>query len=156
LRPEWLRVDRLLGEHGVRDERHGRRRFAQNMEAGRIEDAGENQAPALRRGWLVGAEDFLERVLEKVTLSPKVHHETFQRAESTTALARRVVAQALNAAGLKEDDLQRLRKGDPIKVKIARELRDQTTLSLQQIATRLHMGAASHVAHLLYHRKENK
>lgn len=41
-------------------------------------------------------------------------------------------------------------------VRIARQLREQTTLSLEQIAIRLHIGAASHAAPLLYHRKDEK
>ncbi len=155
-RVRWLRSDRLLGEHGVCDDARGRRRFAQNMEAGRAEDAGEQQAPDLRRGWLLGGGDFLERVLERVTLSPKAHHASSQRAENAAALAARLIRQALAEEGLGESDLRRLRKGAPVKVRIARRLREQTTLSLQEIAARLHMGTAGHVAHLLYHRNDEK
>jgi len=42
-----------------------------------------------------------------------------------------------------------LPKGDPRKVKLARLLRQQTTVTLQWIADRLKMGTASYLFHLL-------
>jgi transcriptional regulator with XRE-family HTH domain len=43
-----------------------------------------------------------------------------------------------------------MRKGDAAKVRIARRLRTETSLTLEQIAGLLHMGAPSHVSHLLF------
>jgi len=123
------------------------------MEGGRAEEAGA-PIPELRRGWLLGAEDFLDRLVEKVSLVPKAHHPARERRESAKALAARIVSQALAAEGSTEKDLPRLRKGDPRKVRIARQLREQTTMTLREIADRLHLGAASHLAYLLYHRKD--
>ena len=41
-RPGWLRVDRLLGEHGIAQESAaGREEFERQMEAGRLEEAEE-------------------------------------------------------------------------------------------------------------------
>jgi hypothetical protein len=42
------------------------------------------------------------------------------------------------------------RKGDPTKVTLARRLRRDTTMTLAWIATRLQMGTAGHLSHLLY------
>ena len=47
-------------------------------------------------------------------------------------------------------ELQLRLKGDPAKVVIARRLRTETTVTLQWIATQLHMGTKSHLSHLLY------
>jgi hypothetical protein len=47
------------------------------------------------------------------------------------------------------DNLLRRRKGDPQKVRTAARLRRGTTMTLEWIAARLRMGAATHVAALL-------
>jgi putative transposase len=158
-RPGWLRVERLLGEHGVqRDDARGRRRFGESMEARRLDDArGDLEvAAALRRGWRLGAEDFVDRLLERIRPALKRSHSAVTRKDSDEAVARAIIAQSLEAERMAMRDLPLLRKGDCVKVKIARRLRDETTLTLEQIAQRLNMGVASHVAHLLYHRKNER
>ena len=50
--------------------------------------------------------------------------------------------------------LQGRRKGDPQKARIARRLRDETTMTLVWIAGQLHMGAATHVACMLCRQKQ--
>ena len=42
------------------------------------------------------------------------------------------------------------RKGDPEKVRLARFLRQKTTMTLGAVAERLEMGTAGHLSHLLY------
>jgi len=50
-RPQWLRVDRLLGEHGIQeDTATGRRRFEQQMEAHRAEGDDEAEWKPIRGG----------------------------------------------------------------------------------------------------------
>jgi REP element-mobilizing transposase RayT len=69
-RPEWLRVDRLLGESGIRrDNAAGRREFREYMEGRRCEEGHADEAlwSGIRRGWRLGAEDFLERLAEIVS-----------------------------------------------------------------------------------------
>jgi hypothetical protein len=56
--------------------------------------------------------------------------------------------------GWKETDLEQHRKGDRRKVKIARRLRQETTMTLQWIADRLKMGTWAHVANRLHHLKK--
>jgi hypothetical protein len=51
--------------------------------------------------------------------------------------------------GWKEDDLRRRRKGDPEKVKLARRLRGETTMTLAWVAQPLAMGRWGYVAQLL-------
>jgi hypothetical protein len=60
--------------------------------------------------------------------------------------------------GWKEADLARTRKGHPAKVKLASQLRQQTTVTIKWIAERLQMGHWTHVNHLLYwrQRRSNK
>jgi hypothetical protein len=61
----------------------------------------------------------------------------------------------LDALGWAAQDLQGRRKSDPQKVRIASRLRRETTMTLEWIADRLCMGAATHVASLLqrHHQK---
>ncbi len=51
-------------------------------------------------------------------------------------------------------DLTKRRKADPGKVKVARRLREQTTMTLKWIADRLKMGTWTHVTNRLYHLKK--
>src|SRR2546428_11798383 len=107
----------------------------------------------MRGSWIVGAEDFVERLVEKARVAIKPSHRGREREETEEAIAERLIAAELHAASARESELAVRRKGDALKVTIARRLRRETTWTLAQIACRLHMGAATHVAHLLYHRK---
>ena len=55
----WLRVGRLLGEHGIpRDSQAGRREFERHMELRRQAQDGTTQFKAVRRGWCLGDKHF--------------------------------------------------------------------------------------------------
>ena len=54
-RPQWVRVDRLFGEHGLQeDTASARREFERRMEVRRLEVGDEEGLRALRRGWWKG------------------------------------------------------------------------------------------------------
>src|SRR5260370_29596328 len=56
-RPSWLRVDRLLGEHGIpKDSPAGRKQFERRMELRRAAEDGAEFGPLLR-AWRVGSEE---------------------------------------------------------------------------------------------------
>jgi hypothetical protein len=61
-----------------------------------------------------------------------------------------LVAEGLKREGWKEKDLSARRKGDPAKVRLAYELRAQTTMPLAWIAQRLSMGSRGYLTWLLY------
>ena len=64
LRPVWLRLDRLLGEHGLeKDTARSRREFERRMKLARVEH-GENES--VRHGWRIGAEDFHDWLADKL------------------------------------------------------------------------------------------
>ena len=69
--------------------------------------------------------------------------------QSAMAKAQRIAQAELDALGWAAPDLQGRRKSDPQKVRIAARLRRETTMTLEWIADRLRMGAATHVASLL-------
>src|SRR5437899_11635331 len=65
-RPHWIRVDRLLGEHGIQqDTPAGRQEFERRMETRRLEETDEEALKVFRRGWCLGSEEFRKQMLEK-------------------------------------------------------------------------------------------
>jgi putative transposase len=149
LRPAWLRIDRVLGEHGLQsDNARSRREFSRRMEAiCPVDLAGEDEP--LRRGWKLGAEDFRDRLAEKLARRGRKGERASERSETDAALAERMVCEALERVRWRELDLARQPKGHPVKVKIARQLRAQTPMPRHWIANRLGMGSASYVSNLL-------
>ena len=77
-------------------------------------------------------------------------HYGEERAESAEAKAERIVMQELERLKWSASDLEEQRKGDERKLRIARRLREETTMTLTWIAERLRMGTKTHLAHLLY------
>ncbi len=69
--------------------------------------------------------------------------------ESALAKAQRIAQEELSALGWTAQDLRGRWQSDPQKVRIAARLRRETTMTLEWIADRLCMGAATHVACLL-------
>ena len=154
-RPKWLRVDRLLGEHGIgQDTRAGRREFERRMEARRWEDNAE-MWQVMQRGWFLGDEEFKKELLEMVHQRAGQHHCGVEIGESMEQKAQRLIAAEFKRRNWKESDLPRLPKGDWGKIKLALLLRKQTTMTLQWIAKRLHIGAPGHLANRLHVYKQN-
>jgi REP element-mobilizing transposase RayT len=142
-RPGWIRVDRLLAEHGIgRDTAEGRREFERRMEARRLDAAAPESLKALRRGWCLGSAGFRREKLEQMEAELGADHAGALRRESAEAKAERLVGQELKRLGWREADLAARRKSDPLKLAIAARLRRETTLSLKAIAARVHLGTS--------------
>jgi REP element-mobilizing transposase RayT len=154
-RPPWLRVDRLLGEHGLPgDTSSTRRQFALRMEARRAAESGA-EWKVVRRGWCLGGKEFRQELLASMREQAGPHHGGEERRESEAAWAGQLVARELKRLNLTEADLERRRKGDARKLRVARRLRRETTMSLKWIAKRLKMGAAGSLANLLRREEGN-
>ena len=150
-RAPWLRVDRLLGEWGIRrDDAEGRRRFATELESRRRSQEGA-EFKAVRRGWCLGGEEFRRELLEQIAEQRSTHHYGAELVESAEARAERLLAAALQKKGWSPEDLQARPKGDPFKVRLALALRARTTVTARWIAEHLHMGTRGYLTHLLYH-----
>jgi putative transposase len=152
-RPAWLRVDRLLGEYRVlQDSAAGRRYLTEILERRRqAEDGGEFKA--IRRGWFMGSEALKQELLGQMSERVGENHHAVERQESGEAKARGIVAAEMKRLGWTEADLQKRRKGDPDKIRIAWRLRTETTMTLKWIATELRMGVWTHVSNLLSQRR---
>jgi REP element-mobilizing transposase RayT len=140
-RPLWLRVDRLLGEHGIQqDTPAGRQEFEGHMERRRLEEVDEKALKEFRSRWCLGSEAFRKECLEQLEGKLGDNHPGQARLETAEAKAERLVREQLRQLGWTESDLTTRPKSDPRKLAIAARLRAETTLSLKQIAQRLSLG----------------
>jgi putative transposase len=153
-RARWLRCDRLLGEHGLtREDWRHRIEFSRRMEASRLESNGEREAK-IRKGWLYGAEDFITHLIDRFEKKVGEHHRAEERARTDEEIAERIVRTGMKELGWEEEDLRRRRKSDAAKVRMARTVRERTSVSLKWIARRLEMGRWTHVSNLLGKKKK--
>jgi len=144
-RPKWLRVDRLLGEHGVpKDSPAGRKELERRMEAARgSEDT--NAYKSIRRGWCLGEKSFRSELLERMSERTGQNHGGDEVRETEEQRAEGVVVRELARRRWDEGELSRRPKGDAAKARIARRLRQETTVTYEWIARRLKMGGVSTV-----------
>jgi len=142
-RPGWVRVDRLLGEHGIQeDSAAGRQEFERHMEARRLEEADEEALKPLRRGWCLGSEEFRQKMLGLMDGKLGDHHSGELRRETAEQKANRIICEELLSRGWKESDLTARSRSDRGKLAIAARLRGETTLPIKWIAARVHIGTA--------------
>jgi len=105
-RPPWMRVDRLLGEHGIQeDSAKGREELERRMERRRAE-LDEREWKPLKRGWFLGSPEFKARLLEQMEPNLGDHHSGRLRHESAQAKAERIITQELKKGKWTEDNLQ--------------------------------------------------
>src|SRR5512133_2527678 len=91
-RPGWVRVDRLLGEHGLAgDTAASRQEFERRMELRRAEAADSGTLKQVRRGWCLGSEEFRQEMLERMEGTLGEHHSGELRHETAEAKAGRIV-----------------------------------------------------------------
>jgi hypothetical protein len=119
------------------------------MEQRRNEGESPETLASLRRGWRLGAADFLQRLTEKLGRRGQSHELARERRETDTERADQIVRQGLQEVGWSEADLDHHPKGHPHKTALAQKLRRETPMTRDWIAKRLRIGSASYVSHLL-------
>jgi hypothetical protein len=162
-RPRWLASEAALSVFGYPDTASGRRRWVERLdERAGVESQEECGVPGrgaeedgrrshLRRGWYWGSQEFAERMLKlgeavlKKTLPRRSRASGEQRAHGEQE-AKRLVAEGLTVAGLKEEELRRLPGSEVRKVAIARVVWEQTTVGLTWIAERLQMRSRANAS----------
>ena len=153
-RAPWLRVDRLFGEMSIpQDTPAGRRQFALRMEERRAQEA-EGDWKAVRRGWCLGDAAFRRELLAQMDGQMGEHHYGAERQESAEQKAERLLQAGLKQARWTEEDLRLRRKSDGVKIRLAAQLRQETTMTLKWIAQRLQMGAWTHLTKRLYEQRK--
>ncbi len=141
----WLRVDRLFGEMGIRrDNKRGRREFGEIMarRCGVEGHADEELWNGIRRGWKLGSEDFVERLVAMGHGgggNPLIHSREAVE-ETMEEKARGIMRGFLNERGMGLEEFRKLRKGNVDKILLAMELRSKTTMTMAWIAEELNAG----------------
>ena len=100
------------------------------MEARRKEGKEPAAWAAFRRGWRLGAEDFAQRLSERLGRRGQKHELARERKETDEQLAERLVREWLSSSGWTEADLKARPKGDGGKAELARLLRRHTRRSV--------------------------
>ena len=118
------------------------------MELRRSGETGE-QWKSLQRGWCLGDETFRQELLAQAEARFGANHYAGQRQESSAAKARRIVTEELRRLGWRPGELAKRLKADPAKVRIARRLRGETTVTLRWIAEHLRMGSWTYLSNNL-------
>jgi len=122
----WLRVDRLLGEYRIaQDKAAGQRRLEATLEERRGAEEGE-EFKAVRRGWCLGSTGFRDPLLELMAGEMGEHHGGEERQETAIAVAERIVREERRRLGWSEAGLANRRKGEAGKVALARRLRRES------------------------------
>lgn len=112
----------------LEDSAAGRREFAGAMQARLLAEDGENH---LARGaWFVGGEEFRRELLKQMEERAGPNYYGGEIREMSEAKAERLVSEELKRLGWREKDLKERPKGDAAKVRLARSLREQTTVTL--------------------------
>ncbi len=142
-RSSWIRVDRLLGEHGIpRDTASGRAEFQLRMEIRRREETDDPTLQALRESGCFGSETFRQELLQRVEGQLGEHHAGALHREGSRTRAERIIAEELTRLGWSHEGLANSRKSDPKKLGIAARLRKETRLPIKEIAVRVHLGTS--------------
>jgi len=155
-RAPWLRVDRLLGEWGIKSgSRPSRRRLELAMAQRQELDRSNEDWKRLRRGWCLGPKEFREELLEMIEEQKGQQHYGEEIREKDEQRAARLIAGAMRKWHWKRAELKARRKGDRRKVELARRLREETTMTWQWIAERLVMGHWRTAYNAVHHSNEN-
>jgi REP element-mobilizing transposase RayT len=140
-RPKWLRVDRLLGEHGIlKDTAAGRRELENRLETRREQEGDPRQWKGPGRGWYVGSQTFRRKLLKRAQEKVGSNHPGATRKEAAHERAEAIIAKELRRKRWSEGELAKRPKTDAAKVAIAARLRRETTMAVEEIARRLRMG----------------
>jgi hypothetical protein len=138
-----MRVDRLVGEHGLgADTAANRQEFERRMEARRMAATDPASWVALRREWCLGSLEYKHEMPGQLEGKLGEHHSGELRLEVAEIKAERILAEELGRLGWQEMDLTTRRKSDPDKLVIAARLRRETTLSIRAIAARVQLGSS--------------
>ncbi len=142
-RPRWLRVNRLLGECGIEDDKGiGRRELESGMEQRRELEQSQKSGDweRMRSGWCYGTDGFRSKLLELVEQKKGENHYGEELKESDEQKAERIVAETMKKKGWREKNLTNMGKGEESKARLAWRLRNETTMTWKWIAERLRMG----------------
>lgn len=156
-RPEWLCVERVLGNFQWRDERSGREAYRRLMQKRTVEITA-SETPAefdeswekIRHGWCLGDSGFRKemetRVNKRISGYDRRSYLGEEARKHDEAEAQRLLHPGLSLLNLKMDELPNLKKGDVRKKVLAWLIRQHTGVRNDWICSHLFMGNASNLA----------
>jgi REP element-mobilizing transposase RayT len=156
-RPEWLKVERVLGNLGFGDDVSGRTKYRHYMQKRVLEvlhskDRGKLDVDweKIRRGWVFGSDGFRQEMQAAVdgAMSGK-RRDSFAGemvGKHDEQEAERLLELGLATCGLSRAELESLRKGDNQKKAIAWLIRRNTSVRNEWISQNLKMGHPSSVS----------
>src|SRR5947208_10643283 len=104
-RPQWLRADRLLGEHGIQgDTPAGRQEYERQMERRRLEEVDEDKLEEFRHAWFLGSETFRKECLEQMEGKVGENHPGEIRRQTAESKAERLIREELARLQWSEQD----------------------------------------------------
>ena len=131
-RPGWIRVDRLLGEHGIgQDSAAGRQEFERQMEARRLDEQDEAALRPFQRGWCLGSEEFKQKLIELMAGKLGENQSGEPHCETAEHQANRIISDELSRLGWTEGDLVSRLENDSRKLAMAAQVRKETTLPIK-------------------------
>jgi putative transposase len=156
-RPEWLCVDRVLGNYQWEDTRSGRDAYRRMMRKRTLEVAlsdnpGEfdNRWAGIRRGWCLGDEAFRKdmeaRVDKRISSYDRRSYLGEEVRRHDEAEAKRLLKSGLNVLNLSPDELNNLKKNDLRKKVLAWLIRQHTCVKNDWICEHVVMGRSSNLA----------
>ncbi|HEV2210321.1 MAG TPA: hypothetical protein VG167_16210 [Verrucomicrobiae bacterium] len=139
-----------MGEWGIpANTPAGRQQLARAVEARRLSDQAQTVEDLPPCDWCIGSKQFHRELLEQMTSVPEHPYAGKEWQQTAQQKARRILAGELRRRGWRDAELDRRHKADVEKLKIARRLRTETTMTLSWIAQGLKMGAAGSLANCL-------
>jgi putative transposase len=164
-RPAWLSADAGLAAWGFPDTTAGRRQFVERLDRrAREEELTRCGVPPLdverdarhshlRRGWYWGSQAFAEKLRALLEKNSPSRNRTYRSSPQAHAhderRARELLQTGLREQGLTPSTLRSLPGNDPRKVKIALQIRQQTSVSNQWLNQALHMRSPANVSQIL-------
>ena len=136
---------------GIRDEKRGREKFwKQTCQAAGKEK--ESYLEMVKHGWIMGSAEFIAKMSEKLKLTKadiKNGYGGGQLKSQGEILARQIIKEGLEYYGLRQEDLENLKKNDWRKAELAIQIRAKTTMNADWIGKELYMGARGSITNAI-------
>ena len=157
-RPEWLSVDRTLGSLGLTDDRKGLVAFKGYMDQRVLEVSGSPDPmdmdaawSSIRRGWYLGDASFRKELLDRLdgVICQQGRRDSFsgeQVREHDELEAERLLRWGVDRLGIKQEELEFLKKSAPVKQALCWLLRKRTIVTNRWLAERLWCGHPSAIS----------
>ncbi len=160
-RPDWLKVERVLGELGLRDESCGRRDYGKLLEGIRQGEADFSEKDEkVRSECYLGAEAFQDRLIDRLEpVKPSRKRENLSGEavrEVDEREAQRLITRGRELLELRTDQLNRSAKNDSRKQALAWLVRSQTCVANAWVAEKLQMGHVANVSRAVKRMRERR